>query len=29
VLYAIPGTLIGLAITYAVGIRAERAAAQH
>lgn len=29
VLYAIPGTLIGLAITYAVGIRAERSAIQH
>ena len=29
VLYAIPGTLIGLAITYAVGIRAEREAVQH
>ncbi|HWL91811.1 MAG TPA: hypothetical protein VNP90_10660, partial [Actinomycetota bacterium] len=26
VLYAIPGTLIGLAITYAVGVRAEREA---
>ena len=29
VLYAIPGTLIGLAITYAVGVRAEREAVQH
>ena len=29
VLYAIPGTLIGLAITYAVGARAEREAVQH
>ena len=29
VLYAIPGTLIGLAITYAAGVRAEREAVQH
>jgi tetrahydromethanopterin S-methyltransferase subunit D len=29
VLYAIPGTLIGLAITYAAGARAEREAVQH
>ena len=29
VLYAIPGTLIGLAVTYAVGVRAEREAVQH
>jgi hypothetical protein len=29
VLYAVPGTLIGLAITYAVGVRAERDAVQH
>jgi hypothetical protein len=29
VLYAIPGTLIGLAITYAAGARAERDAVQH
>jgi len=29
VLYAIPGTLVGLAITYAVGVRAEREAVQH
>jgi ABC-type Fe3+ transport system permease subunit len=29
VLYAIPGTVIGLAITYAFGVRAERDAVQH
>jgi hypothetical protein len=29
VLYAVPGTLIGLAITYATGVRAERDAVQH
>ena len=29
VLYAIPGTLVGLAITYAVGVRAEREAVEH
>jgi hypothetical protein len=29
VLYAIPGTLLGLAVTYALGVRAERDAVQH
>jgi tetrahydromethanopterin S-methyltransferase subunit D len=29
VIYAIPGTLIGLAVVYAVGVRAERDAIQH
>ena len=29
VLYAIPGTLIGLAVIYAFGVRAEREAVQH
>ncbi len=29
VLYAIPGTLIGLAVVWAVGVRAERDAVQH
>jgi hypothetical protein len=29
VLYAVPGTAIGLAITYAAGVRAERDAVPH
>jgi hypothetical protein len=29
VFYAIPGTLIGLAVIYAIGVRAERDAIQH
>jgi tetrahydromethanopterin S-methyltransferase subunit D len=29
VLYAIPGTIAGLAITYAIGVREEREAIQH
>ena len=29
VLYAVPGALLGLAVTYAVGVRAERDALQH
>jgi hypothetical protein len=29
VLVAIPGTLLGLAVVYAIGVRAEREAAEH
>ena len=28
-LYAVPGTLVGLAVVYAAGLRGERAAAEH